>query len=64
MGRFIPLIIWLISAIIFYAIAKRRGVRITLAWNLAVVFLGPFAIPLLLFAKSGSVSPSHSAADR
>jgi len=46
-----PAIIWVISAIICYYIAKARNVKPGLFWNLVVVFLGPFAIPLIFFAK-------------
>ena len=51
MGAYIPLIIWLISAFICHLIAKKRNVKTTLFRQLVVVFLGPFAIPLVYLFK-------------
>lgn len=51
MDRFIPLIVWAIGAAICAYIAKRRNVKAGLFWTLIVVFLGPFAIPLIFLAK-------------
>ena len=54
MGQFIPVVVWIISAIICYMIAQKRGVEPTLFWNLVVVFLGPLAIPLVFLARPKS----------
>jgi hypothetical protein len=51
MGAYIPFVIWLISAFICVYIAKNRNVKVTLVRQLMVVFLGPFAIPLVYFLK-------------
>lgn len=51
MGAYIPAIVWVISAIICDMIAKRRSVKATLLRTLLVVFLGPFAIPLVFLFK-------------
>jgi hypothetical protein len=51
LGAYIPLIIWLISGLICFVIANKRGIRTRLGWNLLIVFLGPFAIPLLFLAR-------------
>jgi hypothetical protein len=51
MDRFIPVLVWVVSAFICYYIAKKRGVEPSLLWNIVVVFLGPFAIPLMFLAK-------------
>jgi hypothetical protein len=51
MNNYVPLAIWLISCVICIGIAKNRKIKPTLCWRLAVVFLGPLAIPALLLAK-------------
>ena len=51
MGAYIPFLIWLISALICDRIAKKRNVKVTLLRTLVVVFLGPFAIPLVYLFK-------------
>lgn len=51
MGAYIPVLIWLISAFICFIIAKKRNAKETLFRNLLVVFLGPFAIPLVFLFK-------------
>jgi len=48
---YIPVIVWLISAVICIYIARARHVKSTLFWKLVVVVLGPFAIPLIFFAR-------------
>lgn len=54
MGAYIPALIWLISAFICNFIAKKRNVKATLSRTLIVVFLGPFAIPLVYLFKPES----------
>lgn len=54
MGAYIPFIVWLISAYICLLIAKKRNVKATLFRNLLVIFLGPFAIPLVYLFKPES----------
>lgn len=54
MGAFIPVIVWLVSALICHAIAKRRNVRVTPGRILAVVILGPLAIPIFFLFRPGS----------
>lgn len=51
MATYVPLLFWIISAVICYYLAKARHVKPNLMWRLIVVFLGPFAIPLIFFAK-------------
>lgn len=51
MGAYIPVLIWLISAFIYFLIARKRNVKETLFRTLLVVFLGPFAIPLVFLFK-------------
>ncbi len=58
MTAYVPALIWLLSVIICYYIAKARGVKPGLMWNMIVVLLGPFAIPLLFLAR-----PRESTAD-
>jgi len=57
MGAYIPVIIWVISAIICYFIARKRGVEHSLFRDLVVAFLGPFAIPLFVLAKPADRVP-------
>ena len=52
MAAYIPLIIWLVSAIVCYYIAKIRNVKSNFARRLIVVFLGPLAIPLVFIATA------------
>ena len=52
MATYMPAIIWVVGAVICYYIAKARGVKPNLFWNLVVVLLGPFAIPLIFLAKT------------
>ncbi len=51
MTAYVPALIWLLSVIICYYIAKARHVKPSLIWNVIVVLLGPFAIPLVFLAK-------------
>ena len=51
MGAYVPFLVWLISAFICHLIAKKRNVKETLFRQLVVVFLGPFAIPLVYLFK-------------
>ena len=51
MGAYIPVLIWLICGFICSAIAQKRNVKTTLLRTLIVVFLGPFAIPLVYLFK-------------
>lgn len=51
MAAYVPVIIWLVSAIICYYIAHARNVKANLVRRLVVVFLGPFAIPLIFLVK-------------
>ena len=51
MATYVPAIIWIISAIICYYVAKARNVKPNLLRRLIVVFLGPLAIPLVFFVR-------------
>lgn len=51
MGAYIPALVWVISSFLCSSIAKRRHVKVTLPRTLLVVFLGPFAIPLVYLVK-------------
>ena len=51
MGAYIPAAVWLISGLICHWIARKRNVKVTLLRTLVVVFLGPFAIPLVYLFK-------------
>ena len=51
MAAYLPAIIWMVSAIICYYIAKARNLKSNLIQRLIVVFLGPLAIPLVFFVK-------------
>lgn len=51
MADYVPVIIWIVSAIICRYIARARNVKSTLARRLIVVVLGPLAIPLTFLAR-------------
>jgi len=51
MAAYVPAIIWIVSAIICHYIAKARNVKANLMRRLAVVLLGPLAIPLAFIVK-------------
>lgn len=51
MATYMPVIIWIIGAIICYYVAKARDVKPNLFWTLFVVILGPIAIPFIFLAK-------------
>jgi len=51
MIAYIPVLIWILSAVVCLHIAKRRHVKATLSRKLVVALLGPFAIPLVFFSK-------------
>jgi hypothetical protein len=51
MAAYVPVIIWIVSAIICYYLAIARNVKPNLIRRFIAVFLGPFAIPLVFFAK-------------
>jgi hypothetical protein len=46
-----PVIIWVIGAIVCYYIAKSRNVKPNLFWSLIIVIFGPLAIPFIFLAK-------------
>jgi len=53
MSAYVPVLVWVLSAGICYYIALVRNIKPTLIWKLVVLFIGPFAIPLVyFFAKS------------
>lgn len=51
MDAYVPVIIWIVSAIICHYIAKKRNVKQNLMRRLVVVLLGPLAIPLAFLVK-------------
>lgn len=51
MAAYMPVIIWIVSAIICYYIARARNVKSNLVRRLIVLFLGPLAIPLAFVVK-------------
>ncbi|WP_251348509.1 hypothetical protein [Janthinobacterium kumbetense] len=52
MTTYLPALIWSLSAFACLFIAKRRSLKTTTVRSILVVFLGPFAIPFVLAAKS------------
>jgi len=52
MSMYLPAIVWVLGAGVCYYIAKRKNIKPTVLWNLAFVFLGPIAIPIVLSFKS------------
>ena len=51
MAAYVPAIIWIVSAIICLYIAKARNVKANFMRRLAVVLLGPLAIPFAFLVK-------------
>ncbi|MBL4851254.1 MAG: hypothetical protein JKY90_03095, partial [Gammaproteobacteria bacterium] len=51
MATYVPAIIWIISAIVCYYIAKVRKVKPNLVRNFIVVFLGPLVIQFCLTSR-------------
>mgnify|MGYP000391392131 FL=1 len=51
MEAYVPVIIWVLGAVICSLIARARNVKPTFPRNVVVLFLGPFAIPLVFLAK-------------
>lgn len=56
MSAYVPAAVWLLSALACLYIARARHVKPSFVRNLVVVLLGPFAIPLVLFAKSDATA--------
>jgi hypothetical protein len=54
MAPYVPALVWLISALAFEFIARRRGASPTLPWRLVVVLFGPLAIPLAFLLRPDS----------
>jgi len=51
MAAYIPVILWVVSAIVCSYIAKVRNIKSNFMKRLIVLFLGPLAIPLVFFSK-------------
>jgi hypothetical protein len=51
MAAYVPVIIWVVSAIICHYIAQSRNLRPNFIQRLIAVILGPFAIPLTFLVK-------------
>ncbi len=56
MATYIPVIVWIVSAVICAYISKKRGVKATFMRSTIVALIGPFAIPLAFVVKpEGSI---------
>ena len=51
MSAFVPLIIWLLSAVLCDYVARTRNVKKTFARRALVVLFGPLAIPFAFLLK-------------
>lgn len=51
MSAYLPALIWLLSGVVCFAIAKRRHVKQTAVRSMLVAVLGPIAIPWVLLAR-------------
>jgi hypothetical protein len=51
MVTYVPVIIWMVSAIICHYIAQYRNVKPSIIQRLIAVILGPIAIPLTFLIK-------------
>lgn len=52
MTAYIPALIWLLSGVVCFSIAKRRRVKQTAIKAMLVTLLGPIAIPWVLVAEA------------
>ena len=52
MAAYVPFIIWIVSALVCFYIAKARKVKPNFMRRLIVVIFGPLAIPFVFFVKS------------
>ena len=59
MSAYGPVLIWLLSAVVCFLIAKARHLRPSFFWNAVVVLLGPLAIPLVFLARPQEPSSRH-----
>ena len=57
LANYIPVLIWIIGAVVCAYIARKRGVRITALRSFIVALLGPIAIPLAFIIKAGITAP-------
>ena len=48
---YLPVLIWLLSAVACHVIAKRRFLKRSAFKDMTVALIGPFAIPWFLLAK-------------
>jgi len=49
---YIPTIVWMLSALAYLYIAKRKAIKLTAAKEVAVALAGPFAVLFILLAKT------------
>ena len=51
MTMYLLVSVWLVSAVLCHYIARSRGTKLSVWWDMAAAFLGPFAIPLIYLIK-------------
>ena len=56
MTAYLLVSVWLVSAALCYYIARSRGCKLFVGWDMALALLGPFAIPLMYLIKPKSIS--------
>jgi hypothetical protein len=59
MFSYVLVFIWIVSAVIGYELAKRRGVKLGFFCNMGFVFLGPLALPFVFLLKAKKPQPSQ-----
>ena len=59
MTAYLLVSVWIVSAGLCYYIAKSRGCKLSVWWDMALALLGPFAIPLMYLIKPKPVTASN-----
>lgn len=52
MTAYLLVSVWLVSALLCHYIAKSRGNKLSVWWDMALAVLGPFAIPFVYLIKT------------
>lgn len=59
MANYIPVVVWIIGALICHIVLRKRGVKFSLLWNITIVIAGPLAIPFTFLARPNKADTAH-----
>lgn len=59
MANYIPVIVWTVGALLSYAVLRKRGVKVSLPWNIALAIAGPLAIPFAFIVRPKKADTAH-----